>query len=362
MTKQTPYRIAIIRRNGLGDLLCAMPLVLYCRKMHPEAHITLITSQSNSQLTPYLQEVDEVKILSPGNKYLSAFKCAVTCWRPRYDLAISAKCAPMKLMNFMLYVMRAKRRLAYVNKQWDRHLINSPSSFKLDQAERQHQALKCLKLLEPQLKKIPKEYYPKLSIPDFIAKQYQGIHQRKLQSLVTEGPKILVSMTNNRVASHLGVEGYTAVLNALFKERPFNVIVSCLPQDLAQALELNARLDAPSLVIPTDSLDSFLVLLNRVDLAFITDGGNMHMAAALDKPQVVLFGCTRLVEWEPMSEQAICLAHPEHVCKIPINQVMEALNQVISSYERNKRTRESLSGSHSDRQNQPNQHEPLPTS
>jgi len=47
-------KIAVVRRNGLGDLLCAFPLINYFQKYQPDAQITLFVDKRNAPLIPYL--------------------------------------------------------------------------------------------------------------------------------------------------------------------------------------------------------------------------------------------------------------------------------------------------------------------
>ncbi|HUD00889.1 MAG TPA: glycosyltransferase family 9 protein, partial [Rhabdochlamydiaceae bacterium] len=59
------------------------------------------------------------------------------------------------------------------------------------------------------------------------------------------------------------------------------------------------------------------------------DGGIMHLAAALDKPQVVLFGGTKIWEWAPLSEKAVCLSDPHNVNFIPEEIIQQALEKIL---------------------------------
>src|ERR1700733_3395601 len=155
-------KIAIVRRNGLGDLLCAYPLILYLQNKMQGASITLFIDRRNAPLIPYLPPVDEFVVFpAKGNKYWNLF-CMGRRYRKKFDLAISAKTSPMKLNNLFLYWLKAKERIAYVDKSWHSLLINRPLPFDPIVTRTMHQALKGLKTIAPELEEVPKKFYPTL--------------------------------------------------------------------------------------------------------------------------------------------------------------------------------------------------------
>lgn len=303
-------QIGIVRRNGLGDLLCVMPLVSLCKQRFPGCQVTLFVDERGAPLVPYLEGIDRTIVLpSSANKYASFLKAA---WENRYekfDLLISAKPSPMKLLNLFLYFLRGTKRVAYVDKAWHSRLINQPLPY--DPKEEKHQMVKCLRLLDPSFESVPAVLRPRL---------------RVTPSFQFDQKTILVSVTNNRLGSTLDADKTQRILNQI--KKPFKVIINCEPADVDRAKLLAKGLKMPSEVIPTPSFDTFISLIASVDAFFIGDGGIMHLAAALDKPQVVLFGGTKMWEWAPVSEKAVCLADPHNVNFIPEETIVEAIEVI----------------------------------
>lgn len=308
----TMREIGIVRRNGLGDVLMAIPLVLLCKQYAPQAKVTLFMDERASSLAPYLEGPDEIVVIPrQGSTYLSHSKVAWSQRKKKFDLMISAKSSPMKLMNFFLYAMRAKKRLAFVDESWHRKLINCPLPY-IPNHEK-HQALKTVNLLDSAMTEVPLSLYPKLRVK---------------ATLSFEKPTLLISVTNNRLGSTLDFEKYERLLNTLYKKKPFNVVINGEPQDSEKARALALRLKVPSHVMVTAHLKEFLELLASVDAVFIGDGGIMHLAAALDKKQVVLFGGTKVWEWAPLSQKAMCLADDHNVNFIPEDQILGKLDEL----------------------------------
>jgi ADP-heptose:LPS heptosyltransferase len=333
-------KIAIVRRNGLGDLIAVMPLVALCKERYPGCHMTLFVDRRNAPLLPYLyrvrlknphlgdvkasgfedfstergiQGIDEAVIIEPSkNKYFSLFK---TLWKNRhraFDLVISARPAPMQWMNLFLAGLKARRRLAVVQPgSWHSRWINEP--VQLDKGEH-HQMLKSLKLLDVSFNEVPERFLPRLHVE----KKYQF-----------DKKTILVSVTNHRIGSQLDSDKIARHLNAVLKKDLFQVILNGEPKDAARMKDLAQRLEIPYQIMLTLHFDDFMGLLASVDASWTGDGGIMHLMAALDKPQLVLFGKTPLWEWAPLSKKAICIWHPENVNLIPESAIEEGLERLV---------------------------------
>jgi len=69
--------IAVVRRNGLGDVLMTIPLILLCKMQAPNACLTLFIEESAVSLVPYLQGPDDVVVIpAEGGKYWNHLKAA----------------------------------------------------------------------------------------------------------------------------------------------------------------------------------------------------------------------------------------------------------------------------------------------
>ncbi|MBN4066625.1 glycosyltransferase family 9 protein [Simkania negevensis] len=319
-------RIAVVRRNQLGDLLMTVPLLHCLKERAKNASLTLFVDEANALLLPYIGLADSVVVFSrKGNRYLNVLIAGYKSRKEHFDLAISAKASPMKLMNLFLFATRAKKRIAYAGGFWSDCFLNAPVLYDEDVTRNQHQALKMVQLIDSSIKEVPEKWYPRISLP---ADLIERCKINSLNTLPLPGPLLLVSVSNHRAASTPSNNYYAGVLNALYKEAPFRTVISCQSKDLERAKALSSKLSSPSIPIATPSLESFLVLLHHVDVVFSGDGGTMHMAAALNKPQLVLFGITRTEEWRPLSSCAVCLQHPEDVNFIPQQEALAALRSV----------------------------------
>lgn len=316
-------RIAFIRRNGFGDLLCAYPTLLYLKDIAPTAEITLFVDSRNAPLIPYLSQIQNVAVFSKGNKYMSLLKTAWKYRTRKFDLAISAKTSPMKLMNFFLYALGAKKRVAYCDSSWHSMFVNYKIPSHL--APLKHQAIKTLHLIAPHFISLPKKYYPKLSIPPEI----EALMQASITQLApssSEKITLIISATTTNPNNSLNPFRYAHIVNQLAKNFPLHVIVVGQEKDKKRGEEIKSALHLSSSLYFPRNFDEFMVLLKRSDLLFVGDGGPAHIGAALEKGVVALFGGVDPLVWAPLGDHVHVLFHPQHVDLIEESEILKQLN------------------------------------
>lgn len=302
-------RIAVLRRNGYGDLVCIAPLIACLEERYRDAEITLFVDERNLALTPYLFPRHKAIAFGKGNKYWQIAKTALK--QQPFDLVISAKPTPMKLNNVFLGLLKASQKMAVIKgKGWHEGFITTKRPYKNEG----HQALRCLQVFDPDIANIPSSWYPKCQVRPF--------------PLNLPRPILFFSLMNNRASSQLSLERFAAIANKIYRQRPFSVILSAPPQTT-----FAHRLEMPAEIISTPSFDSFFSLLAGVDTVLTGDGGPCHLAAALDKPQVALFAHTPLDQWRPLSDKAICLYDQTNVNNIDPELIEEALTHTLFQQE-----------------------------
>lgn len=311
-------KVAIVRRNGLGDLLCTLPLISYLQNMQYD--VTLFVDERNAPLLPYLPSLGKTVILpTKGNKYFNLLKIALRYRFKRFDIALSAKTSPMKLINLFLFVLGAKKRIAYVEPGWHRHLINAPLRFNFKESKRKHQALKVLQMMVPKFSEVPKEFYPKVIVPQKVEEQYPNLIEKKL-------PRLLISASTTRPSNRFDETRYAAIINRLYNEVAlFEVVILGQPKDELRAKALVAQLTVPYVLHFPRNFEEFMVLMKSSDLFFVGDGGIAHIAAAMDKKVLVLFGESTPIEWAPLGMDVTTLYDPIHVNRLKDDKILATL-------------------------------------
>lgn len=323
-------RIAFLCRPYLGDFVLTLPAVQYCRRVCPQAEITLYGYPAHHALLPYLTGFDHFVTLNSKRPQVTTQLLAA--WRgrsKRFDVAIDTKDNPSRGGAFFLRCLGARYRVAYTHPDTSRRLVNWGVPYEPSRKTDSHYAAKVLRLVSGRRQEVDTSLYPRLTLPATIGAQLSGEQARGLHGLSRATPILLISASINRHDSFFGCDGYSTLLNQAYQEQPFSVLVSCLPADVDKAKRIVEHLDMPSVVMITTRLDQFLAVLSAVDVCLVGDGGIMHLAAALDKPQVVLFGRTSPVEWFPLSNKAVCLFDPNSVTNLAAEDILAALRGVL---------------------------------
>ena len=313
---------AIFARSSYGDLLMTDPLIKYIKRLNINNKITLFVEDKNFQLVEFMENIDSFyKIPSKGNKYLFFIFYGLKYRKNKYDISIAAKTGVGSANGFFQYMLGAKKQISYVskNKTWTDMLVNCPITYSEEILDSQHYALGVLQLLDSKLTKLPHSLYP------------------KLKSQVSTGnnlkTKLLISVSNNRESGRLKNETTASIINTLSKEFQFDIYISTLNSDYDIAANLKKKIIQHSIINQTPLLKDFIKLMNVMDICLLSEGGSMHMAAALGVPQVVLFGFTSSITWAPLSNTATVLNDKSNVNNIPKNQILEALKTKLQNIE-----------------------------
>lgn len=315
-TKKT---YALLVRSSYGDLLMTAPLINYIRKINQSNRIALFVEEKNAQLVPFMQNVDEFHVLpSKGNKYFQFIFYGLKYRRKKFDISIAAKTGVGSANGFFPFFLGAKNRISYVKskKTWTDRLVNQAIVYNENIYHNQHYSLSVLQLLNPLATKVDKCLYPKINSP-------VG------SSLKNNNIRVFTSVSNNRSSCTLDLDTLSIIINSLAKRYQFDVVISAMANDIEQAKKLQNKLLSKSMVQLSPNIADLLTLLKSVDLCFIGEGGVMHMAAALDIEQVVLFGHTSPTTWAPLSDKAIVLSDKESVNLIPKNLILSALDKKL---------------------------------
>jgi ADP-heptose:LPS heptosyltransferase len=291
--------VAVISRAMNGDLILTDTLLLYLRRVAPQAKITLFANSQNAQLLPYLKNFDDYEILpARGEHNFRLFKIAMQFRKRKLDVVINDKISrPSKCLNVFMWLLGAKYRIGYIAQDWTAKLINCGTEFVQQAIMENHRNILLLRLLDKKINFISVDLFPQLKISDLHTNSVHGVIDRFLES-EPNCPTVLISLINNRVHSTISEQKYIATLNESYKRIKFKVIVSCK----ANCDNLLAALLMPAISVLTPCFPDFMYVLSQVDCVYVGEGGVMNMASALNKRSLSLFGETPLIHWHPLAK------------------------------------------------------------
>jgi heptosyltransferase III len=313
----SPERVLVIRRNGIGDMICALPLLRSLRQALPRARIDVLASASNAAIARGARAADEVLVYGARsglfrNKYVNLFRVARGLQGRAYDLVVAVSGSYSPFLAAVAFATRAPRRAGYVARTDDTHFaFNLPVG---PAPEDQHQVTRCLRLLEP------------LGLaPASVDLGFDpGDEARDYALAVAPAPFILYNASATRPWNAWTGEKIASLARGL----RLPLLVSGVAADRA-LLQAIAKL-GPAVVEPPSILH-FAALAERSALVMSGDGGAVHVGAAVRKPTFVLYprsGDPRL--WAPYGVPFAFVRARADVAQIEPREVLQELEKWLA--------------------------------
>jgi heptosyltransferase-3 len=326
MSAGAPRRLLVIRRENIGDLVCTTPLIRALRAQLPQAWIGALVTRYNAPVLAGNPDLDAVctyqkaKHRGPDETlpgiYWRRLRTIAELRRQNIDCALLPGGPHASALRFARWI--APRRT----------LVRGPE----DRMAGEHEVEQCCHLLvrlglryevpaarlaadpaavsaaaesvRAQLGKPPRRL---LAIHVSARKPSQRWDAARFVELierlpVTEGSAFLLLWApgSERNARHPGDDEKAARIMAGARHRPLAALATQRLEELVAALAL-------------------------CDALVCADGGAMHLAAALGKPIVCLFGASDPARWRPWQTPCELLQPPSrNVADIMVEDVMHA--------------------------------------
>lgn len=288
-----PARIAVCKFMGMGSIIQSLPLLATLRKNFPAAQIIYISTGKNRQLLTLLSPADEIITIDDSNPmklFFSTLRMLARCWKKKIDIYIdletysyfSTLVATMSCSRnrFGFYRQDSSVRLGIYT-----HMMYFNIKSPIAEAYLQMARLAgCSNIVNG---------FPPIRIEESIIESLYA----KLNG--TSGYRIIVVNPNAsdlRIERRWNSESYARVITALAEKYPDTVFVlTGSPSERAWVNEIENRIDASgkNRVVNTAgkiSLPELFAVIREAKLVITNDSGPMHIAYAMQKPVVALFG------------------------------------------------------------------------
>ena len=358
-------KILIIRRDNIGDLICTTPLIASIRQNYPDAWVGALVNDYNAQVLndhPDLNEVfvyTKLKHRRPGE-----FALAVV-WRTwsmvrrlkamRLDtVVIASSNAQKSALKYALWV-KPKQICAYNNDLFKSYTVLNQqktvegwgvSQFKsqgntgaeiwaLDaylgtQGNEVTIIHRLASLLDIHSEPGPLKMVAGASAVGRVSKYFRQQDPTRY--------RVVIHISGRHPSRRWPVEHWQQFLslaNSVVKAEwvllwaPGSASEPGHPGDDEKAdrlINFAKFSEIPLTPVPTRRLDELIGAMAHADAVVCTDGGAMHVAAAQNKPMVVMFGQTSTERWHPWQvPQTLLQADSREVKDIPPEQTLQAL-------------------------------------
>lgn len=347
-TADRVQRILVVRNDNIGDLLCTTPALRALRRAFPDAYLAVLVPEHCRSVVERNPDVDDVFAYAKAKHAPRSFGL-LALWRligvlrdlrtQRFDLAICLRRSFSRSSAWLAYASGAPWRLGYLAPP--SHPFCFFSNLGKDTVEEgSHEVDACLALLASI--GIPPAGRELTLVPDPDARAALARHIRDGMA-GSGGGVALVHISNRREASRWPLGAFAQAADRLHEQLGLSILLSwspgdeknpLFPGDDGKAEEVAARMRSQPLLLRTPDLRDLIAAVSLSDLVLSTDGGLMHIAAALDIPQVVLFGRTDPRQWAPVSPKCALLQHDGRADCISVDEVVAAARDVTARWGR----------------------------
>ena len=299
--------ILIIRRDNIGDLVCTTPLIGALRQSYPRAHIAALVNTYNRQVLVGHPDLDAVYAYAKAKHRLPGQSRASVYWdklmlmlklrRQRFDYVLLASPHPGAS------ALRLARWIAPA------HIAGYAEPTGLVDLALPHDAAGAMHEVEDVFRLA--QLFGIEGAPGKLSMAVDAAARARASTVIgARGPQrklIAVHISARKASQRWPAERYAELMQALVGEADFLLLWSPgiadhtrHPGDDAKArVVMNAAGNVPLIAYPTRELKDLAAALSLADYVICSDGGAMHIAAALGKPILCFFGDSDAARWHP---------------------------------------------------------------
>ena len=318
-------RILVIRRDNIGDLICTTPLFAALRKAYPDAWIGVLANAYNAPILAGNPDVDavfayrKVKHRAAGESRFGIWLATAALlwrlrrWRP--DLVLCASPGARRFARLL-----GPRRIVETDRTGSGHEVEI--TFRLATALGLRVAPGALVLRAD---------------PERCAAL-----RTALSLSASGGTTLAVHLSARKPRQRWPAERFAELIRrAIAMGLAKRVLLFWAPgaeddplhpgdDGKAQAL-LGSLSDLPVVAVPTLALGDLVAGLSLADAVVCSDGGAMHVAAALGKPIIAFFGNSSAERWRPWGAPHVVLQKASgNVADISVDEARAALERLLA--------------------------------
>ena len=306
-------RYLIIRRDNIGDLVCTTPFIAALRARHPDAYIAALVNSYNRAILDGNTDVDEVfaytkaKHRDAGQTFLGVMAARIRMFvhlrRTRIDVAILAAPGFQARSLRLARLAGARQVLGFVDREGQGAI---ELAVPVTEIRERHEVEAVFQLGaplgiegEPPLARVVPDRELLARVDGSISSHFKG----------GGGPVIGLHISARKPSQRWPAERFALLAKMLSLEYGARILLfwspgaggnALHPGDDEKANEIIGTCGKEGLLaIPTTRLEDLIASMSACDMVVCSDGGAMHIAAALQKPIVCMFGDSSPSRWHP---------------------------------------------------------------
>ncbi len=306
-------RILIVEVNWLGDVLFSTPLIKAIRKKYKHAHIACLVDPRCASILENNISVNEIIIYDEKGRHKSIFskmRLIMELRKKKFDLAILLHRSFTKAL--IVYLAGAGERVGYPAKARKALLTTSvePPEEELHKVE---YFLRLAKALGCDISDKNYEFS--------VSEEARRSINAKLIGLGIKPEDIIVVLNpgGNWPPKRWPEEYFAKLGNMLTEKYPVKLVISGASKDKERAERISARANGKAVILAGETTIKELgALMERADFVISGDSGPMHMAIALNKKTIAIFGPTSPGITGPYGKGNYAVVEPpKKECEVP---------------------------------------------
>ena len=333
MADERSLRVLVIRRDNIGDLVCTLPLIRALRKQLPDANLVALVTQYNAAVLARNEDLDDVYSYTKAKHrarsdslldvYVRRLKVLAELRRMRFDWVLLPGGRQASSLRMARWVRPA------------RVLVREG----IDAVAGAHEVEQCCHLLARM--GLRHETPPARVTAD--PAEAGSIRESMLRAWGQSVRRVVgMHISARKAPQRWPAERFAALARRLYETEGAHVLLLWAPGpsdnplhpgDDEKASGIRAALpDVPILGVRTERLEELIAALGQCDSLICSDGGAMHLAAALGKPIVCLFGNSAADRWHPWKVRYELLQPASlNVKDVSVEEVLAAYARVLDA-------------------------------
>jgi predicted lipopolysaccharide heptosyltransferase III len=323
---QWPVNILLLQLKRIGDLILTLPAIATLRENFPAAQITLAISSECADLLPAIPNVNRILLMRRNLRDLALFLALV---REKFDYCVDFTRNDRSAL--LVFLSGARKRIVYRRRDRFQKRARVYSDYVKVRKLAMHTVDYNLALIGPLgVRHVSRAL--RLELPPEI-REKANVLRRDLR--INE-PYLIFHPGSARAEKFWEPQRWADVIEHARSGSQISVVLTGGASRVEQKhlRQVKGRLRQPVVDLSgkTDLL-TLAALIERARLLVTVDSAPMHLAAATQTPQVILFGPTNPFHWRPLDSSALILQgesaapltefSPEQPC-LPMCQISTA--------------------------------------
>lgn len=313
--------VLLIRRDNIGDLVCTTPAIRALKASYPEAAIGLLVNSYNAEAVRNNPDVGEIFVWEKskhraGKGRLSVSLANLNLIRKirarKYDAAVGCGYSYSKRLERLTFITGARLRVGAVKgaSSRSRFFYNAPVE---EPQTPVHEVEAMMRLIEPLGVSGPA---PPMSVRPSARELDRARQYLKRVGLKPGERLVAMQISSRKPQNRWPKERFKELGDRLQERLGVRVLLLWAPGSSANALHpgddenadwLITSMSKRPLVYRTETLAELIAAMSLTEAVVTPDGGAMHIAAALSKPVLTVWGSTDSRRWAPWGVPHIIL-------------------------------------------------------